>query len=81
MRNPVVEQVVTETLRVVRDIWKQYGNIDEIHVELGREMKNPADKRKKITQQISDNEYANLRIKALLMEFANPEYEIENVRP
>ena len=81
LRNPVVEQVVTETLRVVRDIWKQYGNIDEIHVELGREMKNPADKRKKITQQISDNEYANLRIKALLMEFANPEYEIENVRP
>ena len=81
LRNPVVEQVITETLRVVRDIWKQYGNIDEIHVELGREMKNPADKRKKITQQISDNEYANLRIKALLMEFANPEYEIENVRP
>lgn len=81
LRNPVVEQIVTETLRVVRDIWKQYGNIDEIHVELGREMKNPADKRKKITQQISDNEYANLRIKALLMEFANPEYEIENVRP
>ena len=81
LRNPVVEQVVTETLRTVRDIWKQYGNIDEIHVELGREMKNPADKRKQMTQQISDNENANLRIKALLMEFANPEYGIENVRP
>ena len=81
LRNPVVEQVVTETLRTVRDIWKQYGNIDEIHVELGREMKNPADKRRQMTQQISDNENANLRIKALLMEFANPEFEIENVRP
>ncbi len=81
LRNPIVEQVVTETLRTVRDIWKQYGSIDEIHVELGREMKNPADKRKKMTQQISDNENTNLRIKALLMEFANPEFKIENVRP
>ncbi len=81
LRNPIVEQVITETLRTVRDIWKQYGNIDEIRVELGREMKNPADKRRQMTQQISDNENANLRIKALLMEFANPEFEIENVRP
>ena len=81
LRNPIVEQVITETMRTVLDIWAQYGAIDEIHVELGREMKNPADKRKKMTQQISDNENANLRIKALLMEFANPEFEIENVRP
>ena len=81
LRNPIVEQVITETMRTVRDIWAQYGTIDEIHVELGREMKNPADKRKKMTQQIADNENTNLRIKALLMEFANPEFEIENVRP
>ena len=81
LRNPIVEQVITETMRTVRDIWAQYGTMDEIHVELGREMKNPADKRRQMTQQISDNENANLRIKALLMEFANPEFEIENVRP
>lgn len=81
LRNPIVEQVITETLRVVRDIWKQVGRIDEIHIELGREMKNPADKRKRMTAQILENENANLRIKALLAEFMNPEYEIENVRP
>lgn len=81
MRNPIVEQVVTETLRTVHDIWEQCGHIDEIHIELGREMKNPADKRKQMTQQISENENANLRIKALLTEFANPEFGIENVRP
>ncbi|MGL4518660.1 MAG: type II CRISPR RNA-guided endonuclease Cas9 [Phocaeicola sp.] len=81
LRNPIVEQVVTETLRTVRDIWKKVGQIDEIHLELGREMKNPADKRAKITQQVSANENANLRIKALLTEFLNPELEIENVRP
>ena len=81
LRNPIVEQVVTETLRTVRDIWKQERQIDEIHLELGREMKNPADKRKKMTERILENENTNLRIKALLMEFANPEMGIENVRP
>ena len=80
LRNPIVEQVVTETLRTVRDIWKQEGQIDEIHLELGREMKNPADKRKKMTERILENENTNLRIKALLMEFVN-DPEIENVRP
>lgn len=81
LRNPVVELVVTETLRVVRDIWKAHGRIDEIHVEMGREMKNPADKRKRITERALENENANLRIKALLTEFLNPEFEIDNVRP
>jgi CRISPR-associated endonuclease Csn1 len=81
LRNPIVEQVITETLRTVRDIWKQEGQIDEIHIELGRDMKNPADKRKKMTERIQQNENTNMRIKALLMEFASPEMEIDNVRP
>ncbi|RMG80523.1 MAG: hypothetical protein D6707_06275, partial [Bacteroidetes bacterium] len=38
LRNPIVEKVVLETLRTVRDIWKKYGEgkegfFDEIHVE------------------------------------------------
>lgn len=81
LRNPIVEQIITETLRIVRDIWEQVGHIDEIHLELGREMKNPADKRAQMTRQISENENTNLRIKYLLTEFLNPEYGIENVRP
>lgn len=81
LRNPIVEQVITETLRTVRDIWKRVGRIDEIHVELGREMKNPSKVREQMTSQALENESTNLRIKALLMEFMNPEYEVENVRP
>lgn len=81
LRNPIVEQIVLETMRTVRDIWRQSGRIDEIHVELGREMKSPADKRKKISQRIQENENTNLRIKTLLIEFMNPEMGIENVRP
>lgn len=85
LRNPIVEQVVTETLRVVKDIWTKYGNgakgfFDEIHIELGREMKNTADERKRITTAVTENENTNLRIKALLLELMN-DSTIENVRP
>ncbi len=76
LRNPIVEQVVTETLRVVRDIWKQYGKnkenfFSEIHVELGREMKNSSDKRKKISDRNQENENTNQRIKSILEELKN----------
>lgn len=89
LRNPIVEQVVTETLRVVRDIWKQYGQgakdyFSEIHVELGREMKNTADDRKRLTDQVTNNEATNLRIKALLAELkenSDGKLSVENVRP
>jgi len=89
LRNPIVEQVVTETLRVVRDIWKQFGQgkkdfFDEIHVELGREMKNTADDRKRMTEQVTNNEATNLRIKALLAELkenSDGKLPVENVRP
>jgi CRISPR-associated endonuclease Csn1 len=85
LRNPIVEQVVTETLRVVRDIWIKYGKgekgfFNEIHVELGREMKKTADERKRLTNKISDNENTNLRIKALLAELFT-DSNVENVRP
>jgi len=80
LRNPIVEQVITETLRVVKDIWIKYGDFSEIHVELGREMKNPADKRAQMTTQISENENTNLRIKYLLAELVNHD-DVENVRP
>lgn len=81
LHNPIVEQVMLETLRTVRDVWNEVGCIDEIHVELGREMKNPSDKRRKMSLRIQENENTNLRIKALLAEFINPDLGIENVRP
>lgn len=81
LNNPIVEQVVMESLRTVRDIWKQEEQIDEIHIELGRELKQNAEQRKKTLQRQQDNEKANLRAKILLQEFMNPEMEVEDVRP
>jgi CRISPR-associated endonuclease Csn1 len=85
LRNPIVEQIIKETLQTVKDIWNYYGKgaegfFDEIHVELGREMKNPKAERERMTKQISQNENTNLRIKALLLELRDCG-EVENVRP
>ncbi|MBX3240827.1 MAG: hypothetical protein KIT80_22950 [Chitinophagaceae bacterium] len=69
--NPIVEQVVRETMFLVRDLWRKYGDIDEIHIELGRELKKNTEERKRI----SDNQKANFeekqRIKKLLYELLN----------
>ena len=85
LRNPIVEQVVTETLRTVRDIWMYYGEegkrlFDEIHVEIGRDMKNSADKRKSMSNRNRENERTNQRIKELLQELKE-QYPKQDIRP
>jgi CRISPR-associated endonuclease Csn1 len=85
LRNPIVEQIIKETLKVISDIWKYYGKgkpnfFDEIHIELGREMKNPADKRKAMSDQVNANENTNIRIKSLIAELKNDSNYL-NVRP
>ncbi|WP_158980969.1 MULTISPECIES: type II CRISPR RNA-guided endonuclease Cas9 [unclassified Flavobacterium] len=84
LRNPIVEQVITETLRVVKDIWQNYGEgkenfFNEIHIELGREMKNDKATRERMTKKISENENTNLRIKAILTELKND--GVDDIRP
>jgi len=105
LRNPIVEQVVTETLRVVRDIWDYYGEkcmapyteykdpksgkvkkyyhriFDEIHVELGRAMKNPKKKREQMTLRNLENQNRNERVKRLLTELMNDSTIKGDVRP
>lgn len=83
LRNPIVEQIISETLRVIKDIWDEFGYgeegfFDEIHIELGREMKNPSDKRKRITEKNIENENTNQRIRAVLQELKQ---EINGVKP
>lgn len=85
LRNPIVEQVVTETLRTVRDIWLHYGEegkrlFDEIHVEIGRDMKNSADKRKNMSNRNRENERTNQRVKELLQELKE-QYPQQDIRP
>lgn len=94
LRNPIVEQIVLETLRVVRDIWTSFGEkeikngktfykplFDEIHVELGREMKNDKKTRERISKANTERENTNQRIKALLEELKADPDVTDDVRP
>ncbi|MBR1549074.1 MAG: type II CRISPR RNA-guided endonuclease Cas9 [Bacteroidales bacterium] len=81
LNNPVVEQVVTESLRVVRDIWRQHGKPDEIHIELGRELKKTKAERESLSLSIAENEATNQRLRLMLLELMNPDCQVENVRP
>ncbi len=79
LRNPIVEQVVRETMLLVRDVWKRYGNIDEIHIELGRNLKNNSDERKKIADAQKENFDEKQRIKNLLYELMNDGFDQYNI--
>ncbi len=58
LRNPIVESIALESLRVVADIVDKYGVPDEIHIELGRELNATAEQRKKTKERNDKNEDA-----------------------
>lgn len=68
LRNPVVEKMVRETLNLTKEIWKLHGQPDEIHIELGRDLKKNADERKEITAQQNKNEIERKKIIEILKE-------------
>lgn len=75
LKNPIVEQVVRESLFVVKDLWIEYGQPDEIHIEIGRDLKKNAKERQKATERTISNAEERKRIKALLKELMNEEFE------
>jgi CRISPR-associated endonuclease Csn1 len=79
LRNPIVEQVVRETMQVVKEIWKQYGRPDEIHIEMGRDLKKNAKERKRTAEGQRDNYNEKQRVKKLLQELneGNPNSPID----
>ncbi len=75
LRNPIVEKAVRETMFLVRDIWKKYGIINEIHIEIGRDLKKNTEERKRITEIQKNNFDEKQRIKQLLYELLNEGFD------
>ncbi|MGI6306577.1 MAG: type II CRISPR RNA-guided endonuclease Cas9 [Bacteroidales bacterium] len=67
LRNPVVEQVLNQVVNVVNGIIDTYGHIDEVRVELARDLKNNAKQRKELTKKNRNlrklNDTISLRLK------------------
>ncbi len=76
LRNPTAEKIIRETLLVVRDLWKKYGKIDLINMEMARELKLPNDKRKEYTNRRNENYRKNQRAKAMLLELSSDNSDI-----
>jgi len=58
LRNPIVERTLTELRRVVNSIVTRYGLPQEIHIELGRELRSSAKQRATAWKRMRANERA-----------------------
>ncbi len=73
MRNPVVEQVVNETLMIMRDIWSTYGRPTNVRVELARELRQNQKERKRTFDNNKDRDKARKAVvETLIKEFHRP---------
>jgi CRISPR-associated endonuclease Csn1 len=69
LRNPIVQQGVNETRRLVNQLIIEYGKFDRIQVELGREIKNSKKGRQKQRKRIDENTVKNNEAQRLLTEY------------
>lgn len=59
VRNPVVLRALSQSRKVLNAIIDAYGPIEELHVELGRDVAKSADERKKIEKTQKENRARN----------------------
>ena len=96
LNNPVVEKVLVETLHLVKDVWKYFGEklgedekgnpvysklFDKIHIELGREMKKNNKQKENDDKRNKENRKANERIIEILKELKKENASLEVKSP
>ena len=76
LRNPIVQQGVNETRRLVNSLLRKYRKelgadfkFDRIHVEMGRELRNNKQQRQKMSINIRENEHKNDEARERLAEY------------
>ncbi len=77
LRNPVVEKILNQLVNLVNAIIddERLGKPDEIRIEMARELKMPAKKRKILSKNISDRTKQHEKIRKILIE----EYGLRSV--
>ena len=59
LRQPVVEKVLNQMINLVNALKREHGEIDEVRVELARELKMSREEREKATKNNSSREKEN----------------------
>ncbi len=67
LRQPIVERILNQTINLVNALMDKYGEIDEVRVELARELKQSKEERKRTTDNINLREKDN---KALALQIS-----------
>lgn len=76
LRNPVVEKILNQMINVVNAVIKTYGPLDEIRIEMARDLKKSAKQRENTTVEINAANANHERIRTILQ--ADP-FNIEHV--
>ncbi len=76
LRNPVVEKILNQMINVVNEVVKTYGPLDEIRIEMARELKKSAKEREEATNEINA---ANIRHEAIKKILQAAPFNIEHV--
>lgn len=72
--NPIVKKIVLETLCLVRDICIQFGQPDEIHLELARELKKNSTEKQSIAEANKKLNQEKEIVKKILQEILNDSF-------
>lgn len=66
LRNPVVEKILNQMINVVNSVITTYGKVDEIRVEMARDLKKTAKEREETTQSINQAKQAHDNIEEII---------------
>ena len=66
LRNPVVEKILNQMVHVVNGVVDKYGRLDEIRVELARELKKSAKERESLNSRIGESAKRHEQIREIL---------------
>ncbi|NQX80397.1 MAG: type II CRISPR RNA-guided endonuclease Cas9 [Flavobacteriaceae bacterium] len=76
LRNPVVEKILNQMVNVVNELQSEYGKVDEVRIEMARELKKSAKERKEATEGIASSQKINDSARDVLRKYpfnlANP---------
>lgn len=68
LRNPVVEKIINQMIHVVNGVIDAYGKLDEIRIELARDLKKNADERAQMTEAINKATAEHEKYRKILQE-------------
>lgn len=69
LRQPIVERVLNQTISLANAIKDRYGDIDEVRIELARELKQSKEERKKSSAALKDRKRKNEDIEKEIVKY------------